>query len=220
MFSARGCVPDLCHRECTGKYCPKGQYWYVHSREQGVYWIIWSLKIKSFNIIPVASGYKEIHPYSAMNIDSVKINTSLIMMRESIVPLVSSACGLYLARHLSALYYINIEYWPFQKSHLQSHQFFSRFCWVGFGTIPSFIDVIRGNCFNFIKSVRSLFDHHSDSLMWRLAQCCRWIQPGQRFKVIHSFALEEKLCRDTCCSWRISNSWGERSCWQGRTLET
>ena len=39
----------------------------------------------SFNIFPVASGYQEIHPYSAMNIDSVKINTSLIMMRECIV---------------------------------------------------------------------------------------------------------------------------------------
>ena len=29
----------------------------------------------SFNITPVASGYQEIHPYSEMNIDSVKINT-------------------------------------------------------------------------------------------------------------------------------------------------
>ena len=36
----------------------------------------------SFNITPVASGYQEIHPYSAMNIDSVKINTSLIIMKE------------------------------------------------------------------------------------------------------------------------------------------
>ena len=36
----------------------------------------------SFNITPVASGYQDIHPYSAMNIDSVKINTSLIMMKE------------------------------------------------------------------------------------------------------------------------------------------
>jgi hypothetical protein len=36
----------------------------------------------SFNITPVASGYQEIHPYSAMTIDSVKINTSLIMMKE------------------------------------------------------------------------------------------------------------------------------------------
>ena len=36
----------------------------------------------SFNITPVASGYQEIHPDSAMNIDSVKINTSLIMMKE------------------------------------------------------------------------------------------------------------------------------------------
>ena len=41
----------------------------------------------SFNITPVASGYQEIHPYSAMNIDSAKINTSLIMMKEwSILP--------------------------------------------------------------------------------------------------------------------------------------
>ena len=39
----------------------------------------------SFNITPVASGYQEIHPYSAMNIDSAKINTSLIMMKEWIV---------------------------------------------------------------------------------------------------------------------------------------
>ena len=36
----------------------------------------------SFNITPVASGYQEIHPDSAMNINSVKINTSLIMMKE------------------------------------------------------------------------------------------------------------------------------------------
>ena len=39
----------------------------------------------SFNITPVASGYQEIHPYSAINIDSVKINTSLIMMKECMV---------------------------------------------------------------------------------------------------------------------------------------
>ena len=36
----------------------------------------------SFNITPVASGYQEIHPYSAINIDSVEINTSLLMMKE------------------------------------------------------------------------------------------------------------------------------------------
>ena len=39
----------------------------------------------SFNTTPVASGYQEIHPYSAMNIDSVKINTSLIIMKECMV---------------------------------------------------------------------------------------------------------------------------------------
>ena len=43
----------------------------------------------SFNITPVASGYQEIHPYSAMNIDSVKINTSLLMMRECSVSFTS-----------------------------------------------------------------------------------------------------------------------------------
>ena len=44
-------------------------------RTQGVYWI-------SSNINPVASEYQEIHSYSALIIDSVKINTSLLMMRE------------------------------------------------------------------------------------------------------------------------------------------
>ena len=39
----------------------------------------------SFNIIPVAGGYQEIHLYSGMNIDNVKINTSLIMMKECMV---------------------------------------------------------------------------------------------------------------------------------------
>ena len=35
-------------------------------------------------VIPVASDYQEIHPYIVVNIDSVKINVSLMMMRESI----------------------------------------------------------------------------------------------------------------------------------------
>ena len=43
-------------------------------------WKILSLKIMSFNIIPVASEYQEKHPYGVENIDSVKINTT--MMRE------------------------------------------------------------------------------------------------------------------------------------------
>ena len=38
--------------------------------------------IISFNIIPFASGYQEIHRYNGINIDNVKINTSLIMMEE------------------------------------------------------------------------------------------------------------------------------------------
>ena len=61
----------------------------------------------SFNITPVASGYQEIHPYSAMNIDSVKINTSLIMMKECMV----LHCWLRRAGCISQdtylLYYIN-----------------------------------------------------------------------------------------------------------------
>ena len=32
--------------------------------------------------ISASREYQEIHPYSAVNIDSVKINTSLLMMRE------------------------------------------------------------------------------------------------------------------------------------------
>ena len=34
----------------------------------------------SFNIIPVASGYQEIHPFSVINIGSVKINTDETMV--------------------------------------------------------------------------------------------------------------------------------------------
>ena len=45
-------------------------------REQEVYRIVCSLKIMSFNIIPVATEYQEIHPYSVVNIDNVKINTT------------------------------------------------------------------------------------------------------------------------------------------------
>ena len=36
----------------------------------------------SFDMDPVASEYQEIHTYIALNIDNVKINTSLLMMRE------------------------------------------------------------------------------------------------------------------------------------------
>ena len=39
----------------------------------------------SLNIIPIATGYQEIYPYIAMNIDSAKINTSLVMMKECII---------------------------------------------------------------------------------------------------------------------------------------
>jgi len=48
----------------------------------GRYEEILSLWIISSDINPVDSEYQEIHPYSALNIDNVKINTSLLMMRE------------------------------------------------------------------------------------------------------------------------------------------
>ena len=54
----------------------------------------------SFNITPVASGYQEIHPYSAMNIDSVKINTSLLMMREWLMDNTESEAGCRLCYRL------------------------------------------------------------------------------------------------------------------------
>ena len=57
-------IHSLWSRECIGKYC---------------------LCIISFDIIPVAREYQDVHPYSAMNIDSVIINSSLIMMREWVV---------------------------------------------------------------------------------------------------------------------------------------
>ena len=47
-------------------------------REQGVYGYYG-------HIAPVASKYEEIYPYSAMNMGSVKIHTSLIIMRESLI---------------------------------------------------------------------------------------------------------------------------------------
>ena len=42
---------------------------------------IGSMKILSSNIIPVAREYQEIHPYSAMNSDNIRINVSLTMTR-------------------------------------------------------------------------------------------------------------------------------------------
>ena len=61
----------------------------------------------SFNITPVASGYQEIHPYSAKNIDSVKINTSLIMMKECIIKHCSvEYCSMYVQSQCNAQQYI------------------------------------------------------------------------------------------------------------------
>ena len=59
---------------------PRGVFPNPLPREQEVYWIFMIFEDHSFNITPVASEYKEIHPYSVVNIDIVKINTT--MMRE------------------------------------------------------------------------------------------------------------------------------------------
>ena len=53
-------------------------------REQGVYGYYGHMII-ALPIAPVASKYEEIYPYSAMNMGSVKIHTSLIIMRESLI---------------------------------------------------------------------------------------------------------------------------------------
>ena len=73
MFSARECVPDN-----IKKYCPRAIFSSTPPREQGVYGYYG-------HIAPVTSKYEEIYPYSAMNMGSVKIHTSLIIMRESLI---------------------------------------------------------------------------------------------------------------------------------------
>ena len=80
-----------------GNTVPRAVFLRTLPRAQGVYWILWSLWIISSDISPVDSEYQEIHPYSALNIDSVKINTSLIMMRECIILYISYS---YLAEAL------------------------------------------------------------------------------------------------------------------------
>ena len=85
----------------------------------------------SFNITPVASGYQEIHPYSVMNIDSVKINTSLIMMKECLIQapratsvvvedLPGTKLGSGQSGKVSRIFSARIEdgCWIFQLSHI------------------------------------------------------------------------------------------------------
>ena len=59
---------------------------YTLPREQGLHWKIFyiysiSIMFLSFDIIPVASEHQEIHSLGETNIGYVKINTSLILMR-------------------------------------------------------------------------------------------------------------------------------------------
>ena len=68
-----------------GNTVPRAVFLRTLPRALGVYWRLWSLWIISSDINPVGSEYEEIHPYSALNIESVKINTSLLMMREWLI---------------------------------------------------------------------------------------------------------------------------------------
>ena len=61
----------------------QGQYFPIHS--QGSVLNITISVDHIIHIIPEASEYQEIHPYSAVNIDSVEIKISLIMMREGLI---------------------------------------------------------------------------------------------------------------------------------------
>ena len=73
MFSTRGCVPDICPRECIKKIVP------IHSlgsRKCIGYYDLWRSCHSISSLLPV-----NIKKYSVVNIDNVKINTST-MLRE------------------------------------------------------------------------------------------------------------------------------------------
>ena len=76
-FPRKGVFLIFALRSVSGNTVPGAVFANTLPRKQGLYWIILSLLIISFDIIPVASDYQEIHPYSAMTICSVKINTFL-----------------------------------------------------------------------------------------------------------------------------------------------
>ena len=62
--------------ECIKKYCPLGSISQYTPKGTGS--VLDNIVL--FNIIPVASEYQEIHPYSVVNVSNIKINTK--MMRE------------------------------------------------------------------------------------------------------------------------------------------
>ena len=71
----------------------QGQYFPIHS--QGSVLNITISVDHIVHIIPEASEYQEIHPYSAVNIDIVEIKISLIMMREWPIFKEASLCQKY-----------------------------------------------------------------------------------------------------------------------------
>ena len=85
----------------------------------------------SFNITPVASGYQEIHPYSAMNFDSVKINTSLIMMKEWDISLDKKQSGI---KMIGGNDHQRQQVHVLNEAHLQETMFCRQF----FHTFPMF----------------------------------------------------------------------------------
>ena len=85
MLSARGCVPVSSLGSVRGNTVPRDSIdTYTLGSRGGIGYYDPG---RSFHSIspPVANGYQEIHRYSGMNIDNVKINTSLIMMKECCV---------------------------------------------------------------------------------------------------------------------------------------
>ena len=83
MFSTRECVRDICPLEYKKKYCPLGSISQYTPKGAGSVLdnMIFEDHFTQY-AISASWKYQEIHPYSAVNIDSVKINTSLIMMKE------------------------------------------------------------------------------------------------------------------------------------------
>ena len=96
MFPARGCVPNILPRECTGNTLPREVFLCTLP---GAQWILYTYTAERRDVQPNSSRfeavyghsliinpslgmYQEIHPCRASSTYSVKINTSLPMMRE------------------------------------------------------------------------------------------------------------------------------------------
>ena len=83
------------------------------------------------NIIPVSSEYQEIHPCSALNIDSVKINTSLIMVKEWLIAVSFSISHCFGFASNPLLDFLPFNWIIFSSTHaLFLHLFPDHFFWL------------------------------------------------------------------------------------------